>query len=371
MNLNQWFVVFFVSAIHFFAFSHCMDVVPFFVEMKEVYQVGYAEIGGLVSAFLLGYALFQIPAGVLADRYSPKKVVLAGLAAMMVSSLLLVMTKSFLVALAMRFIMGASSALLFSPGIKLISEFVLKERRGLSVGMMEGAAGMGMLLTLTIFPLLSVYWPWRYLFLALSLFMLPLLLLFWKLPSEAEMENRERDDPPIPDGRGGKGNAAARWFEPVRNARVLRLLGIAFFGFFWPLCLSGLVAHLSDGRNGVFETGGRLDHGAGDDQPGDHGAGIRQSFRLDGAAKVDAGDRNRRIGLMYGLVVRTAGFGDTSKRALDRDGHFLVDGPHAHLGHGSGPCANDRICDQPDEYLGTNRLGHFRILLRFAVRQER
>ena len=61
MKFHQWIVVYFVTLIHFMAFTQRMDVVPFLIELRDVYDVGYAEVGGLVSAFLLGYAFFQYP----------------------------------------------------------------------------------------------------------------------------------------------------------------------------------------------------------------------------------------------------------------------------------------------------------------------
>ncbi|WP_047151758.1 MFS transporter [Aneurinibacillus tyrosinisolvens] len=223
MSVQQWFVILFVSGIHFIAFSHRMEVVPFFTELKEVYGVGYAEVGGLVSSFLLGYALFQIPAGTLADRYSPKWLILIGSCVMLIASLLFVFTESFLFALGLRFIMGASSAMLFSPGIKLISSFTPKEKRGLSIGILEGAAGIAMLLTLTLFPVLSVHIPRIYLYLALPFLLLPMLVLFWKLPMG-----------PVPDKSQGEGGGHQRYsfLRLFRHSRVVRLFGISFFGMF-------------------------------------------------------------------------------------------------------------------------------------------
>lgn len=230
MGAKQWFVVLVVCSVHFVAFSQRMNVVPFFIEMKDVYRVGYAEIGGLVSTFLLGYAFFQIPAGILADRYSPRATMITGLSTMLIASFLFVITHSLLIALILRFVMGASSAMLFSPGIKLISTFTPKEKRGFSVGMMEGAAGMGMLLTLTVFPVFSIFISWQNLFLGLSLLMIPLLILFRKIPKE---------DTEWEPGLNEEGIGRVSFLDLFRNVRVLRLMGVSFFGLF------GLYAYLA------------------------------------------------------------------------------------------------------------------------------
>lgn len=222
---KQWFVVFFVSFFHMIAFSQRMDVVPFLVELKNYFQVGYAEAGGLLSAFLFGYAVFQIPAGTMADRYSPKVLVLIGLTTMLLASLLFVSTDSLFVALILRFVMGGASAMLFSPGIKLISAFTPKEKRGLSIGILEGAAGIGMLVTLTVFPVVSTNIPYRVLFLILSLLIIPILAVFWKVPNIDEASNSGNSS--ISRNR----NKGSLW-KVLRNNRVQRLMAISFFGLF-------------------------------------------------------------------------------------------------------------------------------------------
>lgn len=222
MSTQQWFVILSVSFVHFIAFSHRMEVVPFFTELKDLYGVGYAEAGGLISSFLLGYALFQIPAGNLADRYSSKWMMLIGSCVMLIVSLLFVFADTFAIALGLRFLLGVSSAMLFSPGIKMISSVAPKEKRGLSIGILEGAAGMAMLLTLTIFPVLSVYVPITYLYLALPLLLIPMLFSFWKLP-EGMGENGRR--------RGG-GEPRTSFLQLFCDVRIVKLFGMAFFGLF-------------------------------------------------------------------------------------------------------------------------------------------
>ncbi|KIL48485.1 MFS transporter [Jeotgalibacillus soli] len=222
MTNRQWFIVIFVSFIHFLAFSHRMEVVPFLVDLKNQYGVGYAEAGGLVSVFLLGYAVFQIPAGTLADRYSPRGLIIIGLITMMISSIIFSLTYSFYLALVLRFIMGASSAMLFSPGIKLISTFTPKEKRGVSIGVLEGAAGMGMLLTLTVFPIFSALIDWQWLYLVLSFMLLPVLFLFLVVPMKDNGTEGKQEE----DMKPGS------FSELLKNKKIQRLLGIAFFGLF-------------------------------------------------------------------------------------------------------------------------------------------
>ncbi|WKA59165.1 MFS transporter [Planococcus shenhongbingii] len=226
MKTYQWVVVVFVSMVHFSAFTQRMDIVPFLVDLRDVYDVGYAEVGGLASAFLLGYALFQIPAGMLADRYSPKLLIFIGVSVMFAASLLFAVLEVFWLALVLRFIMGLSSAMLFSPGIKLVSTFTPSDKRGVSIGIMEGGAGLGMLMTLTVLPILSLYVDFRILFIFLSFLLLVLLISFLFLPAynKKEVEAEKQSE--------GSRLKRLSLIELIKKPIVLRLVGISFFGLF-------------------------------------------------------------------------------------------------------------------------------------------
>src|SRR5512136_2004723 len=44
--------------------------------LMEEFGLSQIEMGRIFSAFLLGYALFQIPSGVIADRYGARRILL-------------------------------------------------------------------------------------------------------------------------------------------------------------------------------------------------------------------------------------------------------------------------------------------------------
>ena len=226
MKFHQWMVVYFVALIHFMAFTQRMDVVPFLIELRDVYHVGYAEVGGLVSAFLLGYAFFQIPAGTLADRYSPKRIIFIGIFIMLITSCLFALTHSLVFAIVLRFVMGASSALLFSPAIKLLSAYTPRKKRGLSIGIMQGGAGAGMLLTLTIFPILSTYISFRTLFFIASSTLVIILIMFWFLPKDNKQNNIVSED------NNRQSSNRQTIFQLIKKRVIIKLIGISFFGMF-------------------------------------------------------------------------------------------------------------------------------------------
>src|SRR5687768_11673632 len=54
-------------------------VSPFLEDFRLLFGVDYAGVGALITAYLFGYALAQLPAGLAADRWDPRRVALVGL----------------------------------------------------------------------------------------------------------------------------------------------------------------------------------------------------------------------------------------------------------------------------------------------------
>ena len=139
--------------VFFVANAQRIDVVPFFNDLRAVYHVDYAGVGGLLSAYLLGYVLAQIPAGLASDNVPARRVTVAGLACMAVTSALFALTGRYAAALALRFLMGLSGAALYSSTVKLM--LGAAANRATAMGILQSGAGAGMVAGLFLMPLLS------------------------------------------------------------------------------------------------------------------------------------------------------------------------------------------------------------------------
>src|SRR5260370_37346446 len=99
---------------------------------------GVSGVGTLTSSFYLGVGIMQVPGGVLAAKWGPKRTVSLGI---LVSSLAVLGTSVssavFLVAI-LRFIVGAGMALVFAPSVVLMTRF-LGGKSGTSVGLINSA----------------------------------------------------------------------------------------------------------------------------------------------------------------------------------------------------------------------------------------
>lgn len=64
---------------HFFSHFYLLVIPPLFPILREVYGVGFIELGFATAAFSIASGFTQIPVGFLVDRYGAKKILIAGL----------------------------------------------------------------------------------------------------------------------------------------------------------------------------------------------------------------------------------------------------------------------------------------------------
>ena len=71
---TRWLIVALLFGIYMLMVIDRVSIAIAAKYMMPEYQLGEVQIGWIFSAFLLGYALFQIPGGWLGDRFGPRRV---------------------------------------------------------------------------------------------------------------------------------------------------------------------------------------------------------------------------------------------------------------------------------------------------------
>lgn len=156
------------------AFAVRVSVVPFYGRFMTSWGASYAAIGALMSAFLLAYAASQVPAGFLADRVNNFRMLALGSLLLAGGGAAFAFAPDLPTALAYRALMGVGAAVSYTSGFRLLANAFPGARRAFALGTMEAAGGVGMLLSLTVLPLLAERLAPGTLFLALSLALAPL-----------------------------------------------------------------------------------------------------------------------------------------------------------------------------------------------------
>lgn len=103
------------------------------------------QIGFTLSVYIVASIICTVPSGWLADRYSPKKLlVMSGVAHTVFSLLALLFIRNYVMTLVFFFLMGISSVLGFwSPVFKAVSMVGTEEEQGRYYGLFEGFNGIG------------------------------------------------------------------------------------------------------------------------------------------------------------------------------------------------------------------------------------
>ena len=74
----RWLLVFWLFVLSAVAYLDRVNLSIAGAKISDEFGVSNVRLGFVFSAFLLGYALFQTPAGWLADRFGPRRVLTAG-----------------------------------------------------------------------------------------------------------------------------------------------------------------------------------------------------------------------------------------------------------------------------------------------------
>lgn len=131
--------------------------------------LGAAELGFLTSAYLLAFALFQLPLGVLLDRIGPRRVQAALVTIAGVGSLLFAISDSFLTLTLARALIGLGFAGGLMSGFKAIVIWVSEDRRALANSVVMSAGALGILVATQPIDLGVQLFGWRAVFTGLGI----------------------------------------------------------------------------------------------------------------------------------------------------------------------------------------------------------
>lgn len=138
--------------------------------IQDEFSIPLKTMGWILSSFLLGYSLSQIPGGYLADRYGPRKVLIVAISWW---SLLTAATAiaprlpfahwfgvawSFAI---VRFLIGIGEAPSSPSYTKIVANWMGDKRRGLGSSFNLLGIGLGGALTPPLITLIMQHWGWR------------------------------------------------------------------------------------------------------------------------------------------------------------------------------------------------------------------
>jgi MFS transporter, ACDE family, multidrug resistance protein len=188
-----------------------------------------AQLGIVLGAFLVGAALFQIPAGLASVRFGARPVSLAGIGLFGAAGVASAFSTGWPELAALRFVAGAGAALFFSPALGLIASYYPGPQKGPVIGLYNGGFNLGGALGLLLGASIGVAdgWPFALGYGGIALLALTLLAL-WLVPSGAGGTGEVR--------RGAPATAIVR---RVLASRPIWALSVAIAGFWGAVYVVG------------------------------------------------------------------------------------------------------------------------------------
>ena len=138
--------------------------------IRDIYGLSSVEMGQIFSAFVFGYALFQIPSGWLADRVGPRRLLtfailwwslftaVTALAGTLFTVHLLGVLGSFIL---MRFLIGAGEAAAYPNFNRVIAFWMAPGDRAFANSLVLGASGLGAALTPPLIVWIMETYGWQ------------------------------------------------------------------------------------------------------------------------------------------------------------------------------------------------------------------
>ncbi|HEX5892217.1 MAG TPA: MFS transporter [Nitrososphaeraceae archaeon] len=118
-------------------------------------------LGLITSSFLIGIGIFQIPAGILAAKYGPRKIAIYGILITSSAAFLSGLSTDLFHMIVLRFIVGLGMACFFGPSVILISKYLGKGSEGLGVGLLNSAHALGGIIGIFGWIILAEVTGWR------------------------------------------------------------------------------------------------------------------------------------------------------------------------------------------------------------------
>jgi ACS family glucarate transporter-like MFS transporter len=136
------------------------------LQISSEYGLGNQRLGWIFSAFLIGYAIFQVPAGWLAARFGPRKVLAVGVIWWAIATALTAILPSnlahaALILITIRFGLGAGESVVYPAANQFVARWVPIEERGFINGLIFAGVGAGSGLTPPFLTWLITQHGWR------------------------------------------------------------------------------------------------------------------------------------------------------------------------------------------------------------------
>src|SRR5215813_11249521 len=137
--------------------------------LSAEYHLTNVQFGFLSTALLIGYTLFQTPAGWLADRFGPRRVLTGsvlwwGVFTALTAAIPVSISSPLAGLIAARFLLGVGEAIMYPASNAFVSRWIPSQERGVANGWIFAGVGVGSGLSPFIVIYTMAHHGWRFSF---------------------------------------------------------------------------------------------------------------------------------------------------------------------------------------------------------------
>lgn len=180
-----WLFWFIAALFYAYEFFHRVTPSVLTAQLREFFSVNDQQLGTIGAMYLYAYAAFQLPAGMLVDKYGPKRLLVFASLLVCFGSFSFAFSQNYYAAYFSRFLIGAGSAFAFVGCLKIGTIWLAASAFPLVVGLTNFCGTLGALFGGLPFSILIEQHGWHNALVIISLLglVVTLLLMFFLKPA--------------------------------------------------------------------------------------------------------------------------------------------------------------------------------------------
>jgi MFS transporter, ACS family, glucarate transporter len=169
----RWLLVGWMFVLSAVAYMDRVNVAIAGKAIASQFHITNLQLGYIFSAFLVGYALFQVPNGRLADAWGPRKVLTTGVVwwGVFVTLMGLVpngLAEALIIFVVLQFMLGVGEAVVYPACNRTVASWIPVSERGIANGVIFAGVGFGAGVTPPLVTWILLHWGWRWAFFTLA-----------------------------------------------------------------------------------------------------------------------------------------------------------------------------------------------------------
>jgi sugar phosphate permease len=228
-------VLFVVCLVYFITYLDRNTVQVAAPMMMKHFQINKLQFGLVLSVFSWTYGIFQIPVGMLGDKFGPRKVLAALVSVWSLFTAATALAWNFASLVVIRALFGLGESGAFATATRAFASWIPSSERGFAQGVTHAAARFGATATPIIVAAIMVRWGWQAPFLILGVLGLAwsAFWYFWYRDKPTEFKERwgainQAEMDFIEGGRSAKKAAAKLQFRTLLKSRNLWFLSLSY-----------------------------------------------------------------------------------------------------------------------------------------------